>query len=121
MDTVLSAVLQLCMTGGVIYLIVEKMFSRRKEKAEAQTIEISNGNDVAELYNKIDEIVQKKITAETKRICAELADVKNELKEIKSHWCCYRESCGERILFKQRSTAIIKQIENESKRHICKN
>ncbi len=115
MDTVLSAVLQLCMTGGVIYLIVEKMFSRRKEKAEAQTIEISNGNDVAELYNKIDEIVQKKITAETKRICAELADVKNELKEIKSHWCCYRESCGERILFQQRGAMVMKHVSTNAK------
>lgn len=120
MESLLSLVLQLSTTGGIIYLIVERFFPTRGEKAKAKTIEISNDNSIADLYNRIDEIVQKKITAETRRICEELTEVKKELKEIKSHWCCYREECAERILYKRRDYQVLKSIEDESKGHICK-
>lgn len=108
MESIVSAVLQTCLAGGVVYLIVEKLFSKRKDKADAQSVEISNGNEVAELYKKIDEIVQSKVSAETKRICDELKEVRNELKEIKSHWCCYRSSCEDRILYKEKAETFAK-------------
>lgn len=120
MNEWLSSLMQLCATGGIVYLIVEKLFSRPRDKADTQTIEIANDNNIADLYNKIDEIVQKKITAETKRICDELTEVKQELKEIKSHWCCYREECEERILYKRRGYQLIQSINDDSKRHLPK-
>ena len=84
---IINAIITLATTGGVLYLIVEKIFSRKKDKAEAKSVEIANGNDVADLYNKIDEIVERK----TAPIKTELVDVKGQLEEMKSTWCCYRE------------------------------
>ena len=57
---IINAIITLATTGGVLYLIIEKIFSRKKDKAEAKSVEIANGNDVADLYNKIDEIVERK-------------------------------------------------------------
>ena len=81
---IINAIITLATTGGVLYLIIEKIFSRKKDKAEAKSVEIANGNDVADLYNKIDEIVERK----TAPIKTELVDVKGQLEEMKSTWCC---------------------------------
>lgn len=101
-------------TGGVLYLIVEKLFAKKKDNAEAKTVEISNGNEVADLYNKIDEIVERK----TAPIKSELIEVKGQLEEIKSHWCCYREDCTKRLLYKK---SIVERIADESAKLTCKN
>lgn len=95
-ETIVTLITALLTSGGILYLIVEKLFSRKKDKAEVKSAEIQNGNDVADLYNKIDEIVERK----TAPIKSELGEVKGQLDEIKSHWCCYREECAQRILYK---------------------
>lgn len=100
-------------TGGVLYLIVEKLFERKRNNVETKTVEISNGNEVADLYNKIDEIVERK----TAPIKSELTEVKGQLEEIKSHWCCYREDCNNRLLYKK---SIIERIADESAKVSCK-
>ena len=100
-------------TGGVLYLIVEKLFERKRNNVETKTVEISNGNEVADLYNKIDEIVERK----TAPIKSELIEVKGQLEEIKSHWCCYREDCNNRLLYKK---SIIERIADESAKVSCK-
>lgn len=85
-----STIIALCSSGGLLYFVVEKLLNWRKDKADVQTTVISNGNEIAELYKKIDEIVD-----------AKTAPIIRELEDIKSHWCCYREACHERILYKQ--------------------
>lgn len=102
-------------TGGVLYLFVEKLFDRKRNNAEAKTVEISNGNEVAELYNKIDEIVERK----TAPIKSELIGVKGQLEEIKSTWCCYKEGCKERILYKRRSESLC-ELAKDAKNIACK-
>lgn len=99
--TILEAVVTVGTTGSVLYLIVEKLFERRRSKAETHTVEISNGNEVADLYNKIDEIVERK----TAPIKSELSEVRGQMDEIKSMWCCYKENCNDRVLFRKRSRA----------------
>ena len=109
---IINAIITLATTGGVLYLIIEKIFSRKKDTAEAKSVEIANGNDVPDLYNKIDEIVERK----TAPIKTELVDVKGQLEEMKSTWCCYREDCQERILYKKRDI----ELEALSRRcHTC--
>ena len=44
--------------GGVAYLIVEKLFMRRSDKADAAAKEVQNARDAAHLYSEIDEIVK---------------------------------------------------------------
>ena len=102
-------------TGGVLYLIVEKLFERKRNNVETKTVEISNGNDVADLYNKIDEIIERK----TAPIKSELIEVKGQLEEIKSTWCCYKEGCKERILYKRRSASLC-ELAEDAKKIACK-
>lgn len=102
-------------TGGVLYLIVEKLFERKRNNVETKTVEISNGNDVADLYNKIDEIIERK----TAPIKSELIEVKGQLEEIKSTWCCYKEGCKERILYKRRSKSLC-ELAEDAKKIACK-
>lgn len=100
-EAILALVTAVATSGGIVYLVVEKLFSRKKDKAEASSAEIHNGNDVADLYNKIDEIVERK----TAPIKTELVEVRGQLDEIKSHWCCYKEECRDRILYKMKRLA----------------
>lgn len=108
--------------GGVIYLIVDRLFDLRKNKAEVKSSEIHNGNDVADLYDKIDSIVERK----TAPIKSELAGVKYKLEEITSTWVCYDEECVKRTFKKKKHTCaeqannIIESIDNETKRSDCK-
>ena len=102
---IINAIITLATTGGVLYLIIEKIFSRKKDTAEAKSVEIANGNE-------IDEIVERK----TAPIKTELVDVKGQLEDMKSMWCCYREDCQERILYKKRDI----ELEALSRRcHTC--
>ena len=102
-------------TEGVLYLIVVKLFERKSNNVETKTVEISNGNEVADLYNKIDEIVERK----TAPIKSELTEVKGQLEEIKSTWCCYKEGCKERILYKRRYESLC-ELAEEAKNITCK-
>lgn len=90
-----NTIVMLFSTGGVLYLLVDKVLdkvlNRKKDKVENETTIISNSNEIAELYSKIDEIVESK----TAPICA-------ELKEIKENWCCYRANCKDRLMVKPR-------------------
>lgn len=113
-SSIISLVTALLATGGVIYLIVQKLFERKRDSADTQTVQIHNGNDVADLYNKIDEIVERK----TAPITSELNDVKGQLEEIKSTWCCYKDGCLERILYKRRVKTVC-ELSEEAKGYSC--
>lgn len=110
---IINTIVTLATTGGVVYLIIEKLFERKRSKAETKTVEISNSNDVADLYNKIDDIVERKNAI----IKTELREVKQQLEEIRGHWCCYREECNSRILYRQ---SVMNRLANETKKHVCK-
>lgn len=81
--------------GGVAYLIVEKLFMRRSDKADAAAKEVQNARDAAHLYSEIDEIVKSK----TAPIEAKLDKALSELDTIRRRWCCYRQDCDDRILY----------------------
>lgn len=95
-------VLPLLGTGSLIYLLVDKLLATRPEKANIHTQIISDSNEVADLYLKIDEIVESK----TAPIKEELIRVTGELVMIKEHWCCYKEGCMERIIHPQQQKMI---------------
>ena len=82
--------------GGVSYLIIEKLFSRRQDKADAHGKEVENSLQIAELYKEVDSIVMSK----TKPLETKLDKALDELNDIRTHWCCYRAECKERILYK---------------------
>ena len=112
-SAVIGSLVTIFTTGGVAYLIVERLFDRKKDNAEAKSAEIHNGNDVADLYNKIDEIVERK----TAPIKNELSEVKGKLANIESRWCCYREDCRDRVLYKR----TIEKLTDDAAKVSCKN
>lgn len=81
--------------GGVTYLVIEKLFSRRHDRAEAKGREVETSSQVVDLYNEVDKIVQSK----TARLEDKLDKALTDLHEIKAHYCCYREQCKDRVLF----------------------
>lgn len=87
--------------GSVIYLIVDRLFNWRHDKAVAHGREIETSSQIADLYKQVDEIVQSK----TSPLENKLDKALSELNDIKHHWCCYRENCDTRILFPQDETA----------------
>ena len=83
--------------GGILYLIVEKIFSRRQDAANTKTTTISNGMELAKLYREVDEIVQ----AKTAPIELKLDKALDELEVLKTHWCCYRKDCDDRVIYQE--------------------
>ena len=81
--------------GGVIYLIVEKLFMHRWDKADAKGKEVQNARDAAQLYKEIDDIVQSKTAPIEEKLDRALA----ELDTIRKRWCCYRQDCDDRQLY----------------------
>lgn len=112
MDTsaILTLIASLCTAGGLIYLVVEKLFARRQDKADADKQVISNGNEVADLYLKIDQIVESK----TKPIQDKLDVALGRIDDLEENWCCWRKNCKDRIHSKK--DAQILEIEEELKK-----
>lgn len=75
--------------GGVCTLIVERLFSRRADKAAAGKSEVEKASETAKLYVEIRTIIN-----------SELEPIQAELTEIKEKYCCYRERCKQRIAVK---------------------
>ena len=116
LSIIIGMVTALCTTGGIIYLIIEKLFSRREDNAKAKSSEIQNSNDIADLYDKIDSIVERK----TAPIRGRLADMEKKLEELTSRWVCYKD-CPERVLYKKDICIAnkINTIANEASSAIC--
>lgn len=76
-------------SGSVVYLIVERLFDRAKDKADAAKANAEAVGDAIPLYREIREIVK-----------AEVEPLKAELEYLKQHYCCYREECEMRLQFK---------------------
>ena len=92
--------------GGVltyfIQKIIDKFLNKDKDKEDVKEHVISNSNEIAKLYLKIDEIVE-----------AKTAPIIEELTEIKQNWCCYRQNCDMRISSSFKLNSV--------KKHIIKN
>lgn len=82
-------------TSGVLIFLLERLFFRRKDKAESSGKEIENAHSIAELYNEIDIIVQGK----TRPLEERLDKLLEEMDDIRKHWCCYRRECDDRMLY----------------------
>ncbi|MCQ2137898.1 MAG: hypothetical protein MJY60_04250 [Bacteroidales bacterium] len=82
--------------GSIIYLVVEHLLNRRKNAAENKGKDIENAHSVTDLYKEVDEIVERK----TQPILDNQRKLLDEMNDIKTHWCCYREKCSDRILYK---------------------
>lgn len=80
--TIITGIFGLLGGGSVVYLILDKKVESTKEKVEA-------AGDAIPLYNQIREIVK-----------SEVEPLRQELDYLKTHYCCYREECDMRMLFK---------------------
>ena len=83
------ALLALFSSGGVIYLVVDKLVLSKKDKAEAHTAsteaqrgDISTGLEALGFYKEIDDLIKQHTDPLNAKI--------DELSAKVSKWCCYR-------------------------------
>lgn len=81
-------------SGSIVYLLVDRITTRKQYK-------IANGSSTAKLYQEIDAIVQTK----TKALEDEVTDLKLQVEDLKTNWCCYRDPCEMRIRSEKDATA----------------
>lgn len=77
---------QVLTTGGVVYLIFERLFDLGKTRAEVSKAKTENAESAIPLYREIREIVR-----------SEVEPIKEELEYIKVKWCCFRDDCEARL------------------------
>lgn len=82
-------------TSGILLFVLERLFFRKRDKADTKGKDIENASSIASLYKEIDSIVQEK----TQPIEDKLDKALAEMDDIKRHWCCYRSGCEERMLY----------------------
>lgn len=79
---------QVLTSGGVCYLILERLFDWGKTQAEVRRAKIENAASAFPLYTELREIVR-----------SEVEPVREELEYIKEKWCCFRDNCEVRLPF----------------------
>lgn len=117
-ENIISLVSALCVSGGVIYLVVQKLFERAKDKAEVRqqdteskraTVEF--GIPMIQIYNEIDKIVESK-TAPIK----EKLDTALDKIEILEENACFKKECVSRVTKK----SYLERLGNEASKITCK-
>lgn len=115
--TIINSFISLCATGGVVYLIVDKLFARKETKAKIKHQEVENKKETIEygvsmvsIYNEIDKIVESK----TKPIQEKLDHALTRIDDLESNWCCFREDCEFRIR-SRRHMQKVKALTDEEK------
>lgn len=78
--------------GGITYLIVEKLFTRRRDNADSKGAEIQNASEAAKLYKEIDDIVKSKTQPIEEKLDRALVEIGN----LRT-WRCYRGDCHKRV------------------------
>lgn len=113
-DILFERVPDVLVSGGVVYMIVQSLLTRRKYKAEvnhmkgenkAQDVETSG--KVIDVYKEVQTIVDAKvepIQRETKELRKELTETKAslartlaKLEDLEKNWVCYNSTCSVRI------------------------
>ena len=92
---IITGLLGMLSTGGVIYLLVDKKILSSKEKAEAdaqsksnQGVDIQNGLEALGFYKEIDALIKQHTSPLNEKI--------DELTGKVNKWCCYR-NCEVRL------------------------
>lgn len=122
----LTIIGSLCTTGGIIYLIVQKMFDKRKDKADVKHKEVLSKKETVEygitmvsIYNEIDKIVESK----TQPIQDKLDHALSRIDDLEENWCCFREKCKMRLHNRREAEleSIANAIKDEAEKNCCNN
>lgn len=128
MDTIgiiVGLITALCTTGGIIYLVVEKLFSRKQDREDVKHQQVENKKETIEygitmvsIYNEIDKIVESK----TAPIQDKLDQALTRIDNLEENWCCWREDCPQRIRSRKDAVLVkkIKSVADEAINSTCK-
>lgn len=118
-EVITSLVSSLLVSGGVVYLVVEKLFSRKQDQAEAKHREVESVRDTVEygipmisIYNEIDKIVEGKT-----RPIQDKLDMALKKIDVLEENACFKRDCPTRISKKKH----LERLENEAEKFNCKN
>lgn len=89
MNIDINILAELLGAGGVIYLLIDKVFLGKKDKVNLNKDVLGNGTQMVDLYKQIDDIVTEK----TKQ----LEDKIDHLTNMLNQWGCYRDPCDSRL------------------------
>lgn len=95
-----SIITTLAVSGGIVYLIVERILNHKKYKEEVKHQQVENkkeaieyGLPMVEIYNEIDKIVESK----TRPIQDKLDKALGRIDNLETNWVCWRQNCDFRL------------------------
>lgn len=84
--------------GGVVYLVIEKLFGRKKDNAETGGINQQNNMSAVEMYQKMDAYVEEKIDKYGKRTEERLSKMESRVETLE-RLKCFNTECRKREYF----------------------
>ena len=84
--------------GGVVYLVVERLFNRKKENAETGTINHQNNMSAVELYRQLDTYVEEKMDKYGKKTEERLNKMESRVDTLE-RLKCFNTECRKREYF----------------------
>jgi hypothetical protein len=113
-NTVASVIIALCGTGGLLYLIVEKLFGRKREKAETGTINQQNNMGAVEMYRQMDSYVEDKIEKYSKKNEERMERMEGRI-DMLERLKCFNTECRNREYFPpEDGSEVLKMRKNAS-------
>lgn len=91
-------IIALCGSGGLLYLIVEKLFGRKREKAETGTINHQNNLSAVEMYRQMDSYVEDKMEKYSKRNEERMNKMEGRIETLE-RLKCFNTECRKREYF----------------------
>lgn len=97
-DLIANIVIALCGTGGILYLVVEKLFGRKREKSEVGTINQQNNMGAVEMYRQMDSYVEDKMEKYSKKNEERMERMEGRI-DMLERLKCFNTECRKREYF----------------------
>lgn len=97
-NTIASIIIAVCGSGGLLYLIVDKLFGRKREKAETGTINHQNNMSAVEMYRQMDSYVEDKMEKYNKKNEERMTKMEGRIETLE-RLKCFNTECRKREYF----------------------
>ena len=84
--------------GSVLYLIIDKLFGRKREKAETGTINHQNNMSAVEMYQSMDNYVEQKIEKYSRKTEERMTKMEGRIETLE-RLKCFNTECRKREYF----------------------
>lgn len=97
-NTIASIIIAVCGSGGLLYLIVDKLFGRKREKAETGTINHQNNMSAVEMYRQMDSYVEDKMEKYNRKNEERMTKMEGRIETLE-RLKCFNTECRKREYF----------------------